>query len=336
MSERLIAYTGVSALLAMVGSCEAGSHKDRLSDSPSSNAETGGADTGHDSAGDSAHDTGPPVTPGPWIALSCGDADCCAVADDNRLACWGQDTHGELDSLPDTTVAQVSVGAFGVCVLDESGAIACFPGDPDWPAPAGSFTAVVANGWDGCALDDLGALLCWGGNFSAPPPDGEVFPPNGQTFSTLAGGETVQGALDDAGTPTCWGSDDSYFTNASGYKSLTPTDSGFTSMVCGIDHCCVLDADGYPTCWGGDYTLTVEPAAGQFSSLSAGDNATCGVVLDGSEADCWGYGAFEVIPAPSGDHWAEYQRGGHGGIGCGLTVSGNIVCDGTDVPPSAP
>ena len=93
-------------------------------------------------------------------------------------------------------------------------------------------------------------------------------------------------------------------------------------MVCGIDHCCVLDADGYPTCWGSDYTAAVEPPAEQFSKLSAGDNASCGVVLDGSEADCWGYGVGGSIPAPAGDRWLNYEVA----QACGLTVSGNIFC----------
>ena len=307
MTQQLPACLAVLPLLFGGLSCTSSNHKQRSADSPAPTvdsgvtvSDTGGdsfeadstrqTDSASDSARDSAGDSGSVVTPGPWIALSCGAADCCAIADNHKFVCWGDDDFGELDALPDTTVSQVSVGSVGICLLDEVGAIRCSPGDPDWPTPAGSFSAVVAELYDGCALNDELALDCWAGDFSAPPTAGRVFPPNGQTFNTLAGGEVVHGALDDAGTPTCWGDDDSYFANASGWRSLTPTASGFTSMVCGWDHCCVLDADGYPTCWGGDYTLTVEPAAGQFSSLSAGDNATCGVVLDGSEADCWGYG----------------------------------------------
>ena len=146
----------------------------------------------------------------------------------------------------------------------------------------------------------------------------------------------VQGALDDAGTPTCWGSDDTYFANPRGYKQMTPTDSGFTAMVCGLDHCCVLDADGYPTCWGGDYTVAVEPPIEQFAKLSAEYNYTCGVLLDGSEVDCWGYGGGGIIAAPDGDPWAAYYSGE--AFGCGLTVSGNIVCEGGGISeaPDAP
>ena len=175
MSARLLAYTGLGAVLFNAVSCQSASHKDRSSDSPTPTTDSYARDSATpDSAGDTGGDTGPAVSPGPWIALSCGQNDCCAIATDHKFVCWGSDDWGELDALPDTTVSQVSVSSPGICVLDESGAIECSPGYAGWPTPAGSFGAVVADGYAGCALDDEHVLDCWGGDFSVPPPAGLV------------------------------------------------------------------------------------------------------------------------------------------------------------------
>ncbi len=346
MTQQLRTHAPILALLGSLAGCTSAPNKKGSPDSPTSTVDsavtvgdsgrdsavadsTHQADSVSDTGRDSAGDTGTVVTPGPWIALSCGDGDCCAIARDLKLACWGADDEGQLEDMPGGTFTQVNVSYPGSCALDGAGSITCWPSESDYPIPAGIFAEVraVARGY-GCALDSGGVLECWQG----PQGDGYTPAPNGVPFAHLAGGRGVQGALTADGTPTCWGQEE-YFTRASGWRTLTPTASGFTAMVCGTDHCCVLDADGYATCWGGDYTLTVEPAHGQFSSLSAGDNSTCGVVLDGSEADCWGYGVGGSIPAPAGDRWLNYEVA----QACGLTVSGNILClDGAIGDPPDP
>jgi alpha-tubulin suppressor-like RCC1 family protein len=69
------------------------------------------------------------------------------------------------------------------------------------------------------------------------------------------------------------------------------TESGSTwiDVTCGGGHACALADDGSVTCWGkASDGQTNPPADTKFSSISAGDTHTCGIVKDADTVACWG------------------------------------------------
>ncbi len=346
MTRRSLPNVAISCVLWVLGACTSQSKDARYShslpptiDSNPTTEDTGGDSARGDSGGqsdsraDSGADTGTVVAPGPWVALSCEDVDCAAIADDGRIVEWGDDSQGQLELVPDGTFTAVSVSFPGACALDEAGAITCWPTIPIYPPPSGAFREVRANSEGlGCALGFDDGLQCWGAFGQTLPT--YAAPPTAQPFAHLSGGRAVQGALTFDGTPTCWG-DAGYFIAADGVP-LTPTDSGYTAMTCGDNHCCAPDAAGMPTCWGGTYANTADPGSlGPFSSLSAGDEETCGVEPGGRQADCWPGDPDASFAAPTGDPWVAFEFGDS--FACGLTVNHNISCFGTiGAPPDPP
>ena len=67
-------------------------------------------------------------------------------------------------------------------------------------------------------------------------------------------------------------------------------------------------------------------AEGEFASVSAGKNHTCGVRADGSVA-CWGRDGDGEATAPEGEFASVSAEGAHV---CGLRVDGSVACWGDD------
>ena len=61
----------------------------------------------------------------------------------------------------------------------------------------------------------------------------------------------------------------------------------FASVSAGYDHTCGVMRDGTVACWGDDGYGWATPPAGEFASVSAGQSHTCGVMRDSTVA-CWG------------------------------------------------
>jgi alpha-tubulin suppressor-like RCC1 family protein len=73
--------------------------------------------------------------------------------------------------------------------------------------------------------------------------------------------------------------------------SACTTESGSTwiDVTCGGGHACALAADGTVECWGkASDGQTNVPADTKFSTISAGDTHTCGIVEDIGTVACWG------------------------------------------------
>ena len=80
------------------------------------------------------------------------------------------------------------------------------------------------------------------------------------------------------------------------FGEATPPKGQFASVSAGIDHTCGVLRDGSVLCWGRDYDGEATPPEGQFASVSAGFEYTCGVKTDGFIA-CWGNQARGVTQA---------------------------------------
>jgi len=157
-----------------------------------------------------------------FIAVSAGGAHSCAIEDEGGLACWGDDSAGQVSHLPAGQFVSIAAGGAHSCAVRADGALKCWGEDSSGQvsnAPEGEFLTVSAGGAHSCALSGNGGAACWGNNeqgqsqpliVSPPPPDGEVGSPYLHVFETtpegppakfhLAGGQLPPGlTLSEAG-----------------------------------------------------------------------------------------------------------------------------------------
>ena len=113
---------------------------------------------------------------------------------------------------------------------------------------------------------DFTAVRCFGDNDA-----GQLNAPAGSIFADVAaGGAHSCGLAVEDGTALCWGDD------ADGQAS-PPGGVRYSAIVAGGRHTCGLRTGGKVECWGkNDAGQTAAPTA-RFTSLSAGDDFTCGV-----------------------------------------------------------
>ena len=71
------------------------------------------------------------------------------------------------------------------------------------------------------------------------------------------------------------------------FGQATPPAGEFTSVSAGLEHTCGVKRDGSVACWGRNLLDQATPPDGEFASISAGYYHNCGVKRDGSVA-CWG------------------------------------------------
>jgi len=173
----------------------------------------GGADDGGPTDGSADRSDGGGLT-GPWASVSVGHNHACAVARDGTMACWGNNTYGELGDgasvcptpplvgshtpvlVPGVTSAiAVTAGYSHTCALIAGGTVKCWGAndsdqlgvaatDPsclarstpaDVPGITG-VTAIAAGSSHTCALHDDGGVSCWGSNTQGQLGRGSVTP----------------------------------------------------------------------------------------------------------------------------------------------------------------
>jgi hypothetical protein len=203
-------------------------------------------------------------------SISAGGSHSCAIRADGTLACWGDDSHGQVSG-----------------------------------APAGEFTAVSAGGSHSCAIRADGTLACWGDDSHGQTSGGpDAFhkhnndthhhhdkdePPN--FLAVSAGGQHTCGILAHDEELLCWGDD------SQGQVSEAPGGE-FASLSAGALHSCALRTDGRLACWGGNAAgQSADAPSGGFASVAAGGAHSCAMAEDG-RALCWGDNSrFQARPA---------------------------------------
>jgi alpha-tubulin suppressor-like RCC1 family protein len=246
--------------------------------------------------------------------VSAGSWHTCAVTTDGLLACWGDNTHGQLGngSVDDRTVP-------GLVTLAG-------------PLVGKEFTQVSAGTSHTCAVTTDGELACWGlqtdgrlGNGATTAADVTApllvavtaTPLDAKTVASVSAGQAHSCATATDGTTACWGANASGqlgdgTTSASAVPAAlslagTPLEGATVAAVeTGADHTCATTDTGTLACWGanasgqlGDGTTTDRnvPTAVAVSgtpldgvavaSLALGDEHTC-AASDVGIATCWG------------------------------------------------
>jgi len=252
------------------------------------------------------------------VAIAAGQTHSCAVLADGAVACWGDNSSGQLGN--GTTRAETRP----VPVSGLSG------GDGEPRA-----VAISAGGSHNCALLSTGAVKCWGmggegqlgqgrtGDSSEPVDvvglDGQS--PGGRAIS-LSAGYIHTCAVVQTGAVKCWGSN--FLRQLGGDATplfrTEPTQvpglnagnasSSASSVSAGYDSSCVIMTSGGVQCWGmndggqlGDGTVDTsgEPvevvgldgstAAKTAVNVAVGFTHTCAVLATGTAA-CWGIGNY--------------------------------------------
>lgn len=220
------------------------------------------------------------VPVGPFIQVSAGFYHNCAITVANALACWGNRANEETP--PSGLFKQVSGGGSHTCAVRSGGELACwgnnFSGQLNG-VPTGTFVQVSAGQQHSCARKSDGSLTCWGLDAY-----GETGPPAGTFIQVSAGNYKTCGIMS-GGTLACWGLD---WGNWDGDEPIEPPPPGtFTQVSLGRYHACALRSDGAVRCWGFNNYGETRPPAGTFKSVSAGGDHSCAVATDGTLA-CWG------------------------------------------------
>jgi alpha-tubulin suppressor-like RCC1 family protein len=231
--------------------------------------------------------------------LAVGTHHSCAIIDDGRVECWGNNSMGQLgDGTLETSttprpvvgltgVRQVSAGAHHTCALLQNGSVTCWglggsgqlgnngTADSSTPVPVAGIsgaTSLAVGGFHGCAVMGDESVRCWG-------QDGLGELGDGDGGGVHASPVTVTGLAD------------------------------VQAIAAGEFHSCAVVAGGTVECWGGnafgqlgDGTTTghdtatpvaglPDPATRPAVAVSAGNGHTCVVVDNPANAWCWGLNA---------------------------------------------
>ena len=273
------------------------------------------------------------VPGGSFETLSVGGRHACGLRASGRIACWGNDMHGQADP-PAGRFSGITVGGYHTCALDTAGRISCWGDDThgQTAAPPGRYRAVSAGWQHACALRSDGEVSCWGDDTH-----GQTAAPPGRHTAITAGGRHTC-ALDTAGRISCWGDD------THGQTAAPP--GRYTAITAGALQTCSIRHDGAAVCWGTDGTGQASRPGDSFTHLSAGSDYTCGLHPDG-DVECWsdavadatavdGANEYKGATPPAGP-FVALSAGAR--IACGLRGDATAECwiatgpRGTNTPP---
>ncbi len=261
----------------------------------------------------------------------------CAVRDDDKLVCWGDNSVGQSPVLPSgDAFVDVAVALDKVCGLRQDGTLQCAGtngyGSATPPAAPGQrYVAVAAGSYSSCAIQDDQQLVCWGQgltDFGAPyalPPDGAA----ADRFTAVAAGTSHTCALRTDGKVLCWG-DDTFHQAPAG-----PSADSYVQLVAGDAHTCALRSDGTPVCWGDGGAAQVPSSATGCVAIAAGFGHTCALRSD-HRMVCWGNDSQGQAPAGPTDLPGVTALAAGETYTCGLHDDGRFQCWGTGLRGEAP
>lgn len=288
---------------------------------------------------------GPMAASGKMVGVAAGKIHSCAVDDDGRVFCWGNQLGHRLGTrdtpkpLPEAVqvkgldqVTQLAAGQASTCARVESGQVKCWghngyrrlgrktenPREPE-PRPVEGLEGAVrvsVGVATACAVLEGGELRCWGSN----------------RHGALGNGKQADGKSGEGFPPA-------------GVESL----GAVVDVAVGDGHVCAATRKGGVFCWGRNdrgqlgraeprSSATPLPVAGigDAKRLAAGRRHTCAVLASGA-VTCWGddeglqlgpKGA-QPVAVPGVKDAVEVAAGwSHS---CARTKTGAVLCWGTDL-----
>jgi alpha-tubulin suppressor-like RCC1 family protein len=246
-------------------------------------------------------DAGPsdPTLPGPQYAtLTVGTDHACALDEEGRAFCWGDNLSGQLGA-----------GVFGGTA---AGPVRVVGGH--------RFVAIDADYGRTCGLTLEGQLYCWGGPIFEDPtwePDSvPTLVDDTREWTAVTVGAYVC-ALDEARVAYCNELPGAFPPTNLGALQPVAGEWAWQSFSVGGGHVCGVTFDGRGHCWGTNWhgqlgvpsdsiDLAAEPI--EIATLSgwldihAGFNISCGIREGDDRLFCWGYNEFGELGDPAGPY----------------------------------
>jgi alpha-tubulin suppressor-like RCC1 family protein/WD40 repeat protein len=220
--------------------------------------------------------------------ITAGAKHTCALLEDERVMCWGENTEGQLGSGDDqSSPSPVNVsGLHSTTVQLEAGLV---------------FT---------CALTQDGDIYCWGngdnGRFDENMDGRQLLPVKLNTGSDpimeITGGSYHICARTKSAEVLCWGSlsSEQDFSPQNPFV-LNREDMEYMQLVAGGGHTCGLTTSDAVYCWGDNYfgqlgdgsyigswsPLNAMGLAGEVLRIASGSGHVCAIQYDNS-VKCWG------------------------------------------------
>ena len=241
----------------------------------------------------------------PFVQVGAGFGAACALTARGEAFCWGHNEWGQLgvgSVQPLSVMAPVvggyrfqklSVGRDRACAISNSNQLYCWG--------SGLNRALGASSRERCAYQIASEMGGRDTTYMAYAPCAREPVPimPAMRVRDVAVGDDHGCALANDGALYCWG----YVYNID-FDESRPVHIGripLVALTSGSRHVCAIDASGQAYCWGRNWRGQLgqpRPKSGnqdlirvagpvRFRSLSAGDNHTCGVSIDG-RAYCWG------------------------------------------------
>lgn len=255
----------------------------------------------------------PPLFDIVYDGVFAGDIHTCALSSAGKLACWGNNTYGQLGEPPSGNC----LGG-GPCSTKPVLVPVLQPADLRQVALGNSHT---------CALLKKGTVSCWGNNTSGQVGDGTTMEKHQPTAvvglfaatNIALGGAHSCARLVDGVTVSCWGNN-SFGQLGDGtttQRTKPVAVSGLPKalqIVAGSAHTCALLIDQTVRCWGsnvygqlGDGTKTDRhlptkvPGLSDVIGISAGGDHTCAQLdeVKGFAVACWGSNAYNELGVAS-------------------------------------
>lgn len=281
-----------------------------------------------------------------FTKIATGEKHSCALTASGKAYCWGENNEGQLGEGASNGNHSTPIAVIGGYV----------------------FTDIVAGSKHTCGLVSSGQAYCWGKNNCGQLGDNgsnsdqlsPVAVSEGLQITSIGAGKEHTCGLSSSGQAYCWGRDN--YGQLGDGSSITDQSSPsavsgglvFVSLDIGLNHSCGVVSSGLAYCWGkndrgqlgdggsnSDQSEPISVNGGMsFTSLSAGENHTCGLHSSG-QAYCWGRddrGQLGDSLASNDQSSPVSVAGGHiftsvesgSEHSCGLKSSGEAYCWGRD------
>ncbi|WP_419847194.1 hypothetical protein [Candidatus Poriferisocius sp.] len=242
-------------------------------------------------------------------AIAAGTSHSCAIATDNTITCWGDNTYGQTDA-PDGQHAAIAAGTSHSCAIATDNTITCW-GDNTYgqtDAPYGQYTAIAAGTSHSCAIATDNTITCWGADAhsQADPPDGQ--------YTAIAAGTSNTCAIKTDSTITCW--------TVNAWGLVDAPDGQYTAIAAGFFHSCAIRTDSTVACWGDNTDGQTDAPSGQYTAIATGFFHSCAIATDSTIA-CWGDNTDGQTDAPSGQYTAIATGLLHS---CAIKTDNTIAC----------